>query len=99
VYMSNVINLDQRRAKPGNHVFEAHDQHDGTATRYFHSFRDEEDTGVYLAFVEDDAGQDGLATMRETMWIDADQCEQFGKALLAAAQLIREADFGDGDRG
>lgn len=97
--MSNVIHLDQRRPIPNNHVFEAHDQYDGTTTRYFEAFRDEEDTGVVLVFVEDDTRREGLATIREEMWIDADQCEQFGKALLAAAQVIREADFRESDGG
>lgn len=91
--MSNVIHLNQRRPMPGNQVFEAHDQDDETAKRYFKAFRSEEDTGVYLTFLEDYASGEGGAILRETMWIDADQCEQFGKALLAAAQFIREADF------
>jgi hypothetical protein len=96
--MSNVIQLDRYRPTKSNHVFEAHDAEDETATRYFDSFRDEGDTGVYLSFIEGDP-REGTAVMRETMWIDADQCEQFGKALLAAAQFIREADFRESDGG
>lgn len=90
--MSEIIDLDRRRPLPVNHVFEAHDQHDPTKTYYFEAFRDEEDTGVYLNFVQDDCGSVGLATVRDHMWIDADQCEAFGLALMQAAKRIREAD-------
>lgn len=85
----NIAHFERRRPRPVNHVFEAHDQHDPTKTYHFESFRDEDDTGVYLNFVEGDAGKDGLATVRDMMWINADQCEAFGKALLDTAQLIR----------
>lgn len=78
-----------RRKTAHNDVFEAHDSHDYTKTYYFHAFRDEEDMGVYLNFVEDDRGKDGMATCRDMMWIDADQCEAFAKALLQAAEIIR----------
>ncbi len=82
-------NLDRRRPAPSNDVFEAHDSHDHTKTYYFHAFRDEEDTGVYLNFVEDDRGKDGMATIRDMMWISADQCEEFASALFKAARVIR----------
>lgn len=85
----------ERRRAAHNDVFEAHSQHDPTCTYYFHAFRDESDTGVHLNFVEDDRGKDGMATCRDMMWIDADQCEAFGKALLDAAEIIRKAEAED----
>lgn len=87
--MSNVIDFDRRKPVASNAVFEAHDQHDPTKAYYFEAFRDEDDMGVLLNFVQDDRGRDGMATCRDFMWIDADQCEEFGNALLAAARIIR----------
>lgn len=88
--MSNAIDLDRRRALPSNHVFEAHDAYDPT-NYFFTAFRDEEDTGVRLNFCQE-TRTPGEAIIKAGMWIDADQCEQFGNALLAAAKLIRETD-------
>lgn len=87
--MSNVADLDRRRPEAANHVFEAHDQHDPTNISYFEAIRDEADMGVVLMFVQDDRGRAGLATIHQMMWIDADQCEAFGKALVEAARIIR----------
>jgi hypothetical protein len=81
------IDRDRRRPLPHNHVFEAHDWHDPT-NWFLHCFRDDEDKGVFVNFCSDPDGQGG-ATIRSAIWIDADQCEQFGTALLAAAKLSR----------
>lgn len=84
--MAATTDLDRRRPRASNDVFEAHDQHDDTKHYHFHAFRDESDTGVYLNFVNPDDRR-GSGTIRDWMWIDSSQCREFGKALLAAADL------------
>lgn len=90
--MSNVVDLDRRRPVPSNHVFEAADDFDPTNNCFLCVFRDEDDMGVYVDICEDVGDQDGF-TVKAGHWLNGDQCEQFGKALIAAAQIIREADF------
>lgn len=92
--MSDVFDPDRRRPLPTNHVFEAHDAHDPTNNYFCEAFRDEDDTGVHLNFVKD-VGEFDTLNVLNTMWLDADQCEQFGAALLEAAQIIRMADKED----
>ena len=88
--MSNIINFRTGRRLTANTVFDAYEQDDPTKTYHFEAFRDEEDMGVYINFVDNHKDLDGSSKIRDMMWIDADQCEQFGNALLAAAELIRK---------
>lgn len=84
--MAIVTDLDRRRPRASNDVFEAHCQHDETRHYHFRAFRDQEDMGVYLNFVNPgDRGGEG--TIRDFIWIDGKQCQEFGEALLAAANL------------
>ncbi len=84
--MPATTDLDRRRPRASNDVFEAHCQHDDTCHYHFHAFRDLEDRGVYLNFVNP-ADRRGEGTIRDFMWIDAKQCREFGEALIAAADL------------
>ena len=82
------IDHDRRSPVPGNLLFEAHDQHDPTKTFFFMAYNDE--AGVTLCFVEGDARIDGMATLRDRMWIDAEQAEVLGKALIEFAARQRD---------
>ncbi len=96
--MSTPFDPDRRRPLPSNHVFQAHDAHDPTKDYFFEAFRDEDDTGVYVNFVKD-VGEFDTLNVLNMMWLDADQCEQFGAALLDASRIIREADANDAPDG
>lgn len=91
--MSAVIPFPKKRV-PINHVFEALDPYDPTKTYRLEAFRDEEDTAVEVAFC-DPPDEDGMSSVRAGMGLNADQCEEFGKALIAAAAIIRRADAED----
>lgn len=86
--MTEPVDYDLRRPVPQNHVFEAHDWHDPT-NGFLICWRDPENNGVLVNFCSyPDANGD--SSIQARMWINADQCEQFGNALLDAARIIRD---------
>ncbi|MDR2880497.1 MAG: hypothetical protein LBV29_01155 [Azoarcus sp.] len=94
--MHNIVNFDfvNRRQKPSNHVFQVYPE-DSDREDYLSAFMDEDDFGVYIDFLQDIPDQPGISTVLAGMWLNLEQCEEVGKALLAAAQVIREANFRD----
>ena len=84
--MSATRDLDRRKPAPSNLVFEATDAFDPTATHFLMAYRTD-DGGVSIAFVNE-----ATRVIRDSMWIDGGQCEQFGNALLEAARIAREAE-------
>lgn len=85
--MKSPTDLDRRKPAPDNQIFEAHDWRDPT-NLVLYCYRDEEDKGAMITFCAE-RNASGSATMHQWMWINADQCEEFGNALLAAAKIIR----------
>lgn len=95
--MSRSTDYDRRKPAPSNMLIEATDWYDYTKDYHLKVWEDvpcegceddEADTiprtienpGVTVAFVED-----GTDIIRDMMWLNPDQCEALGKALLAVA--------------
>jgi hypothetical protein len=89
--VTNVIPLKPRPPTPDNNVFEAFDRDDPTKDYRLSVFRDEDDMGAYVSFC-DPPDTRGLSTILNMIWLDANQCEEFGKSLIATAGIIRAAD-------
>ena len=84
--MSATRDLDRRKPAPSNLVFEATDAFDPTATHFLMAYRTD-DGGVSIAFVNETT-----RVIRDSMWLNAEQCEEFGNALIEAARIGREAE-------
>jgi hypothetical protein len=85
--MTNVVDFDRRKPKPTNLVFEASNPHDWTDQHILFCFQSENETGVCVGFI-----QETTRIFRDHMYLNADQCEEFGNALLEAARIGRETE-------
>lgn len=77
--MSQLVDYDRRRPRPSNVLFEASDWCDDSKDYHLVAWETEEN-GVRILFV-----QEGTDIIRDMMWINHEQCEVFGNALVAVA--------------
>jgi len=80
------VDLDRRRPKPTNLVFEAAKDCDPTEDHILFSFQSEDEAGVCVGFIHETT-----RVFRDFIFLDADQCQEFGEALIEAARIAREA--------
>ena len=77
--MTEPIDYDRRKPAPSNQIFEAYDSFDTTKEYFLFAF--EVDDGASITFAKG-----GNLSIHSSVWISAEDCARFGKALLKVAK-------------